>query len=267
MYTDTHCHLYLDAYQDDLDAVLERAWSVGISRLLLPGIDLETSRQAITLSEHDPRIFAAVGVHPNNCANWSPADLDAIRELAAHPRVRAIGEIGMDYYWDEAEHDLQAEVLRAQLDLAAELGLPVVIHNREAWDGLWPVLDAWTEALAQHNPDLAQRPGVLHSFEGDIAQARMALARNFLLGISGPVTFKNARARQDLVSELPLSVMLTETDSPYLTPDPFRGRRNEPAHVVRIADKIAALQQVRPERVAAVTRQNATRLFRWEDTD
>lgn len=267
MFTDTHCHLYLEYYQDDLDAVLQRAWSAGLTRILLPGIDLNTSLQAMSISESDPRIFAAVGVHPNNCADWDPSWLDELREMARHPKVRAVGEIGMDYYWEETTHELQAEVLRSQLNLAAELNLPVVIHNREAWDGLWPVLSAWRQDLEAHGSDLAQRPGVLHSFEGDITQARQAIREHFFIGVSGPVTFKNARARQDLAAELPLTAVLTETDSPYLTPDPFRGRRNEPAYVLRITDKIADLQQQRLERVANITRQNATRLFRWDDID
>ena len=234
---------------------------------MVPGIDLETSRQAIQLSERDPRLFAAVGVHPNDCAGWTDANLRVLRELAAHPRVRAIGEIGLDYYWEETSHELQAEVLRAQLTLAEELNLPVVIHNRESFHDLWPILEAWQQHLTQVGSALAETPGVLHSFEGEIAQAKAAVNQHFLLGISGPVTFKNARARQDLVAAMPIDALLIETDAPYLTPDPFRGRRNEPAHVVRITDKIAELQQQRLERVAAITARNASRLFRWEDTD
>jgi len=267
VFTDTHCHLYLEYYQDDLDAVLQRAWEAGLTRILLPGIDLNTSLQAMSISESDPRIYAAVGVHPNNCAGWSWSWIDDLREMAGHPKVCAVGEIGLDYYWDETPHDLQAEVLRAQLDLAAELDLPVVIHNRQAWDGLWPILTEWRQGLDARGSGLAQRPGVLHSFEGDIDQAQAAIREHFLIGISGPVTFKNARARQDLAAQLPLAAMLTETDSPYLTPDPFRGRRNEPAYVVRITDKIADLQQQRLESIANITRHNATRLFRWDDID
>lgn len=233
----------------------------------MPGIDLNTSLQAMSISDSDARIFAAVGVHPNNCAGWSAAWVDELREMARHPKVRAIGEIGMDYYWEETSHELQAEVLRAQLDLAAELDLPVVIHNREAWDDLWPILSEWQQGLEARGLSLAQRPGVLHSFEGDLLQAQAAIRQKFLIGISGPVTFKNAHARQDLAAGLPLDALLTETDSPYLTPHPFRGRRNEPAHVVRITDKIADLQQQRLERVAQATRHNATRLFRWDDID
>jgi TatD DNase family protein len=267
MYTDTHCHLYLDAFQADLDAVLERAWSAGVGRIMIPGIDLETSRQAIELSERDPRLYAAVGVHPNHCAGWTAASLSALRGLAAHPKVRAIGEIGLDYYWEETPHAWQAEVLRAQLALAEELSLPVVIHNRESFYDLWPILETWQQQLSQVGSALAETPGVLHSFEGEIAQAQSAVERHFLLGISGPVTFKNARARQDMVAAMPVDALLIETDAPYLTPDPFRGRRNEPAHVVRITDKIAELQQQQPERVANITARNASRLFRWENTD
>ena len=185
MFTDTHCHLYLEYYQDDLDAVLQRAWEAGLTRILLPGIDLNTSLQAMAISESDPRIFAAVGVHPNNCADWNPSWIDELRDMAAHPKVRAVGEIGMDYYWEETSHDLQVEVLRAQLELAAALNLPVVIHNREAWDGLWPLLSEWRQDLEARGSELAQRPGVLHSFEGDIDQARDAMREHFLIGSAG----------------------------------------------------------------------------------
>lgn len=267
MYTDTHCHLYLPVFQTDLDSVLERAWAAGLTRILLPGIDLETSRQAIQLSERDPRLFAAVGVHPNDCANWNAASLAELRALAAHSKVVAIGEIGLDYYWEETEHELQAQVLREQLDLAAECNLPVVIHSRQSWNDLWEILQRWQRDLASQGAALAASPGVLHSFEGDAGQARQAVEHNFLLGISGPVTFKNARGRQDMVADTAVEFLLTETDAPYLTPDPFRGRRNEPAHVVRITDKIAELHQQRLERTARITSKNASRLFRWDDTD
>lgn len=267
MFTDTHCHLYLPVFQADLDSVLERAWVAGLTRILLPGIDLETSRQALRLCERDPRLYAAVGVHPNDCSNWNASSLAELRALADHPKVRAIGEIGLDYYWEETEHDLQARVLREQLDLAAELNLPVVIHSRQAWSDLWPILQGWQRDLASTGAALAANPGVLHSFEGDAFQAKQAVEHNFLLGISGPVTFKNARERQDMVAEMDVDALLTETDAPYLTPDPFRGRRNEPAHVVRITDKIAELHQQRLERTASITRKNASRLFRWDDTD
>lgn len=265
--TDTHCHLYFNLYQEDLEAVLERAWKTGIGRILIPGIDLDTSRQAAALSERHPNLFAAVGVHPNDCAGWNVEMLAELKKLAAHEKVLAIGEIGLDYYREHTTPELQQQALRDQLELAEELSLPVVIHNRESWDDLWSILAPWQENLAAKQSPLANRPGVLHSFDGTIEQASKAIRHHFLIGVTGPVTFKNAPDRQRLVSELPLDSLLIETDSPYLTPQPFRGRRNEPAYVVFINEKIAELHQQPPDALAEITYQNAARLFRWDNID
>lgn len=264
MLTDTHCHLYLDVFEQDLGSVLDRAQENGIQKILVPGIDLETSRQAIELTEKYPLMKAAVGVHPNDASSWNDSSHRDLRELTQHPNVVAVGEIGLDYYWDSTPHNIQTSVFRQQLELAGEVGLPVIIHNRLSQADLWPILSAWQAELEITSNELAQRPGVLHAFDGSVEWAQEAIDRHFYLGIGGPVTFKNALDRRQLVSQLPVATLLLETDTPYLTPHPFRGRRNEPAHIVWIAEKIAELHDISLNAIAEQTSQNAERLFLWE---
>jgi TatD DNase family protein len=258
--TDTHCHLNLKIFQEDLQQVLDRAWERGVKRILVPGIDLETSRRAIGIAESDPRIFAAVGVHPSEANTWQPGTSRSLREIASHPKVAAIGEIGLDYYRDLAPRTLQKQIFRAQLELAVELGKPVSVHNRAAWQDLWGELVRWMDGIPTNS---GRSPGVLHSFDGEIDQGLQALEKGFFLGVSGPVTFTKARLHQQLVTGLPLAGILIETDAPYLTPHPFRGHRNEPSYTYLIVEKIAALHQTSPELVAEVTSANAARLFTW----
>ncbi len=261
--TDTHCHLDLERFDPDRDQVLARAWETGLQRILIPALDIPSCHRVLRLAEQEARLFAAVGVHPNSATTWNANTLDALRKLAAHLKVVAIGEIGLDYYWNHAPHDLQKRVLRAQLDLAAELGLPVVLHNRDSSADLIPILTAWQAELAAAGHPLAQRPGVFHSWSAGAAEAEKVLAAGFYIGITGPVTFKNAPALQSLVASLPLSRLLIETDSPFLSPHPYRGKRNEPARVKRVAEKIAELQHIPLEQVARQTTRNAARLFGW----
>lgn len=262
--TDTHCHLNLDIYQDQLAQILERARERGIRRILVPGIDIETSRMAVALAEQHEELFAAVGVHPSDAGTWQEDTLSTLRELAQHPKVAAIGEIGLDYYRDHAPRPLQREVFHAQLALAAELNLPVVIHNRESLEDLWNEISAWQEMLVQSGSSLAQHPGVLHSFDGTLQTAQQAIEKGYFIGISGPVTFKNARERQEVVTRLPLESLLIETDAPYLTPHPHRGKwPNEPANVTYVAEKIAELHGETVETVVRITWENAARLLNW----
>ncbi len=269
--TDTHCHLDFQKFDPDRSAVLERAARAGIERILIPGITLTSSRAAVKLAESHPMLFAAVGVHPTEAGTFQVGTLEGLRELAASNKVKAIGEIGLDYYWDAAPHDLQQRVLREQLDLAAELGLPVVIHLREQGDApdgpcaadLLKLLADWVAGLRSRNDPLAERPGVLHSFSGSLATAQQAIRLGFYLGVTGPVTYR--KERQELIAALPLDRLLIETDSPFLAPAPQRGKRNEPAFVGRIADKIAEIQFYRAEEVAAQTTVNAGHLFRWKN--
>jgi TatD DNase family protein len=281
--TDTHCHLDLEQFDADRVEVLARAQAAGVSRILIPGLDLASSRAVVELAGADPMLFAAVGVHPNEALGWGGESLAELRRLAEsggaavqsqeilHSRVVAIGEIGLDYYWEAAPHERQQEVLREQLGLARELSLPVVIHLREKDDAphgncaedLLRVLGGWVEELRGGESPLAECPGVLHSFSGSQQTGEKALELGFCIGVTGPVTYKNAEARRELVGSLPLERLLIETDAPYLAPVPQRGKRNEPAFVRHIADRIAEVQRSTTERVAEVTSENAQRLFRW----
>ena len=260
---DSHCHLFFNFFTDDLDDVLRRAWENGVTHILIPGIDLETSQQAVNLSEKHPNLFAAVGVHPNDALGWQTDSLDRLKELADHPKVKAIGEIGLDYYRITTPPELQRKVLKAQLELAADLKKPVVIHNRQAFTDLWSLLKKWQADLAWVGNPLSQAPGVLHSFEENLAQALQAIEQHFFIGIGGPVTFRNATMSQEVAKCVPLDHILLETDAPFLTPHPHRGHRNEPSYVIFIAEKIAELRAQSLPVVAEATTQNANRLFAW----
>jgi TatD DNase family protein len=273
--TDTHCHLDSEAFDADRETVIERALHAGVARMLIPGLHLESSARAVQLAEAHPVLFAAVGIHPSEAERWNTSSLNALRALARHPKVRAIGEIGLDYFWvhDPALQARQRQVLQAQLSLAAELDMPVVIHCREqsdAEDGpcardLLSLFEQWLHVEGgQVRTSLS--PGVLHSFSGSLATALRAIELGFYIGVTGPVTYKNATSRRDTLSALPLDRLLIETDAPYLAPHPFRGKRNEPAYVTHIADKIADIQSRTPQEVAAVTGDNAVRLFSWGET-
>ena len=270
--TDTHCHLDLAHFDADRTEVLRRAGQAGLTRILIPGLTLASSLSAIKLSESHPLLFAAIGVHPTEASGFERSALDDFRKRSQHPKVKAIGEIGLDYYWDAAPHDLQQKVLKDQLELSAELQLPVVIHFREKGHAsggdcasdLLKILEQWAAGLRRENSPLAERPGVLHSFSGTLEMARAAISLGFCIGVTGPVTFENARHRQELVAALPLDRMLIETDSPFMAPHPYRGKRNEPSYVRLIADKIALVRSATIEQVAVATSENAQRLFAWD---
>ena len=269
--TDTHCHLDFHKFDEDRAAVIERAEKASLVRILIPALSVTSSLSVIRLAESHPMLYAAIGVQPNESLTWDNASIAALRELALNPKIVAIGEIGLDYYWDTAPHDHQQRVFCEQLDLAAELELPVVIHLREKGDvaggpcaeDAMSILEDWVAGLGADKEALRKNPGVLHSFSGSFEMAQRAIGLNFYIGITGPVTFKNAKQKQEMVAQLPLEHLLIETDAPYLTPHPHRGKRNEPAFVYEIADKIAGLQSRNLEEVAAVTTNNAARLFSW----
>ncbi len=260
---DSHCHLDLEQFDADRAAVLERAQAQGVRMIVNPGIDLVHSQQAIALADLHPQVYAAVGIHPNSSADFSEQTLTKLSALAEHPKVVAIGEIGLDYHWETVSRPTQAQAFRAQLDLAAELGLPVIIHNREASTDLAQILDAWAASARTRNSPLAKRPfwGVLHAFSGDAALAQAAYSWNFAIGLGGPVTFKNAHDLHNLAPQLCLDHLLLETDAPWLTPHPFRGKRNEPAYVALVAARLAELLAVPVEEIAARTTAVARSLF------
>ncbi len=265
-YTDTHCHLDFERFDVDRERVLKRAWEAGLTWILNPAIDLETGQAAIELARaHPGRISASVGVHPNFGKPWTAEILPALRGQAANPGVAAIGEIGLDYYRQHTPHDQQKMMFRAQLELAAALNLPVIIHNRESTEDLLAILSEWHAGLVRDQHPLAERPGVLHSYSADLEAAQAAIAMGFYLGITGPVTFTNAPGRKAVVRNLPLDHLLLETDAPFLTPHPHRGQRNEPAYIPLIAEEIARLHNTSPKEVAEITTANALALFAWND--
>ena len=271
--TDTHCHLDFEKFDSDRGAVLERAIQAGVERILIPGVTLNSSLSAVKLAESHPVLYAAIGVHPTEVDTFHASTLASLHKLASGTsKIVAIGEIGLDYYWDSTPHDQQQKVLKEQLALAAELQLPVVIHFREKGDAsagecasdLLVILEEWGTVLKREKSPLAERPGVLHSFSGTLEMAQAAMSLGFYLGVTGPVTFKNGQRRQELVAALPLDRILIETDAPFLTPHPHRGKRNEPAYVHLIADKIGFMHSTTSEQVATATSENARRLFTWD---
>lgn len=262
--TDTHCHINFEHFDEDRSQVISRALDSGIEKMLIPGVDLETSRSALALAEKHPQIFVAVGVQPNSGMSWTSSTLKELESLASHPKVVAIGEIGLDYYWDKTPKELQAKIFYGQLELALEMELPVVIHNREATKDILRMLASWHSKLLEIDSVLINRPGVLHSFSGNLAEANKAIEMNFHLGISGPVTYKNAEKLREVVSEIEINNLIIETDSPYLTPQQYRGQRNEPSYVRFVAKKIAEIKQLSEEEVAKTTVKNSEKIFRWK---
>jgi TatD DNase family protein len=256
---DTHCHLNFDSYDTDRDQVIARADAVGVRRIINPGVDEASSLEALELAAQHEGVYAAVGIHPNDTANLGDADLGWIEALARQPKVVAIGEIGLDYHWNESPKAMQFRAFEAQLALAARLELPVIIHNREAGEDVIAILETWARDLP---PTLRERPGVLHSFSAPRSIAERALAAGFFLGFTGPITFKNADELRRVAASAPLDRIVVETDGPFLTPMPHRGRRNEPAYIPLIVERIAALKTLSKDEMAAATTANAERLFR-----
>jgi len=256
--TDTHCHLMLPEFSADLEGTLERAQAAGVGTLIVPGVDLSTSREAVTLAEGRPGLFAAVGIHPHQSDSWSQSIAVELRDLARSPRVKAIGEIGLDYFRERAPRPAQRAAFVAQLELAEELGLPVIVHNRAAIEELLTVLIEWSGGL---DPRLRSRAGVLHAFSGEPEHVQTAIGSGFFIGVAGPLTYPNARPLRELVQHVSLERLLLETDSPYLPPQSHRGKRNEPAHLPEIATALAKLHSAEIEMVSQLTSLNAARLF------
>lgn len=253
MLVDTHTHVQMHQFDADRPDVIGGAFSEGVARLVVPGIDVETSKAAIALAAAYPqRIFAGVGTHPHDAATLTDAALAAERELARSPGVVAIGEIGLDYYRDLSPRDVQRHALVSQFALARELELPVILHNRESHADM-------VAHLREHGTGLR---GVFHCFIGDKAMARDALDLGFYLSFAGPVTFPRNVELAEVAAWAPQDRILVETDSPYLAPPPYRGKRNEPRHVALVARRLAELRRVSLDDIAAITSQNAATLFR-----
>lgn len=254
---DTHCHLDMSVYQDDCEQVINRAVEVGVSRIITVGIDLESSRQSVILAAKYRSIMAAVGVHPHNVTGLTGSDYQELKEIAALPEVVAYGEIGMDYVKKYAPVELQKEHFIKQVRLAKELGLPVIIHDREAHDDTMTILQ-----------EAAPFPsgGVMHCFSGDWPLAKKVMDLGFYISIPGVVTFNKAAELREVVQKVPFSSLLLETDGPFLSPVPKRGKRNEPASMLYTARKVADLKGVTLDEVAQQTTINACILFGLENS-
>lgn len=254
MLVDTHCHLDFDAFDEDRDEVVARAAAAGVTRIIVPAVHLENAPTVLALAKRYDGVFAAIGVHPNSSAGWQDSWIDSLRELAQQEKVVAIGEIGLDYYWNRSPKVVQQRAFTAQLALAAELELPVIVHNRDASADVIRLLSE--SALAGR-----ERPGVLHSFSAGQETAQAGLAMGFYLGFTGPITYKKADSLRRIAAQVPLERLMVETDAPFLPPQPYRGRRNEPAYVVEVADRMAGLHNMATAALAQQSSENAIRLF------
>jgi len=252
MYIDTHAHLEFDSYDDDRELVIQRAIENNVDAIITIGTDLKTSRQAVLLAEKYAAVFAAVGIHPTDCQEAEDADYEEIRELAGHEKVVAIGEVGLDYYHMRAPKKKQEEAFTLQIGLARELGLPLIIHNRESHEDMYRLLI---------KEDVADVGGVMHSFSGEADFLENILELDMYVSFTGNITFKKNDASA-LIKQTPLERLLLETDSPFLTPVPLRGKRNEPAFIVHTVKKIAEIRNLSHDEVGRVTSENAQKLFK-----
>ena len=250
---DTHAHYDDEAFDADRETLLASMPEHGVGLILDPGCDLESSRRAVELARTYPHVYAAVGWHPENCAPYTEDSLDALRAWAREPKVVAIGEIGLDYYWekDEDRRALQRRIFIRQLDLARELHMPVCIHDRDAHGDTLAILKKEGKGIR----------GVLHCYSGSYEMARELIKMGWYIGVDGPLTFKNAAKLPEIVKAVPMERLLVETDAPYMAPVPMRGKRNEPAYVRFVAEKVAELRGMTLEEVAARTTENAVRLY------
>lgn len=253
MFIDTHVHLNADQYEEDLQQVIERALEAKVEKMVVVGFDRKTIERAMQLIEDYEFIYAVIGWHPVDAIDCTEEDLKWIEELASHPKVVAIGETGLDYYWDKSPKDVQQELFRKQIHLAQKLKLPIVIHNREATGDV-------VKILREENAKTVG--GIMHCFSGSVETARECIAMNFMISLGGPVTFKNAKTPKEVATEIPLEYLLIETDAPYLAPHPYRGKRNEPSYVPLVAEEIARLKGISVEEVAKATTENAIKFFK-----
>lgn len=252
MLFDTHTHMDAPQFDEDREEALARAVEQGVTRMVNIGFNRETIPTTMKLAETHDFIYAAVGWHPVDAITMRDGDLEWIAELCKHEKVVAIGEIGLDYHWDTSPKEVQHEVFRRQIGLARELNMPIIIHNREAHEDIIRIL---------REEKASQVGGIMHSFSGSWETAKMALELNFHISFGGPITFKNARQPKEVLVKVPDDRLLIETDSPYLTPHPFRGKRNESGYVRLVAEAAAELKGISLEEIASLTTKNALERF------
>lgn len=253
MLFDTHVHLNARQFKEDKEEVIERAFSAGVNRMVVVGFNDETIPLAMDIAENYESIYAAVGWHPVDAINYRDDRLDYLKELSAHEKVVAIGEMGLDYHWDTSPKDVQEKVFREQIRLAKEVDMPIIIHNREATEDVIRILQ---------EEDAADVGGIMHCYSGTAAELQTCLDMNFYISLAGPVTFKNAQEPKEVAKHVPLNRLLIETDAPYLAPHPYRGKRNEPAYVTKVAEEIASLRGMDYEEICRITTNNALDVYR-----
>lgn len=253
MLIDTHVHLNADQYDEDLQEVIDRALEEGIDRMFVVGFDTNTIERTMKLIDQYDFIYGIIGWHPVDAIDCTEERLQWIEELSKHPKIIGIGEMGLDYHWDKSPKDIQKEVFRKQIALAKRVQLPIIIHNREATQDC-------VDILKEENA--SEVGGIMHSFSGSNEIADEILKMNLYISLGGPVTFKNAKQPKEVAQHIPLDRLLVETDAPYLSPHPYRGKRNEPARVKLVAEQIAELRGISYEEVCKATTENAERLFK-----
>lgn len=252
MLIDTHVHLNADHYDEDLDEVIERAREAGVSHFVVIGFDNKTIDRTMELIDKYDDVYGVIGWHPVDAIDCTASDLARIEELSSHPKIVGIGETGLDYHWDKSPKDIQKEIFKQQIALAKRVNLPIVIHNRDATGDV-------VEMLEQE--DAKAVGGIMHAFSGSTEIADRVLNMNFMISLGGPVTFKNAKQPKEIAKHVPLDRLLIETDAPFLTPHPYRGKRNEPAYVKLVAEEIAGLRGISFEEVAKATSDNALKVY------
>jgi len=259
---DTHCHLDLVDFDVDRDRVIFKASQLGIKRIVVPSVNLKSIPQIVKMFERYDQIFGAVGIHPNDIPQGRDIDavIKTIAEAAKHPRIVAIGEIGLDYHWDKTPRETQILWLCRQLDIARDCNLPVILHNRKSTSDLLDIIKDWRNNL---QGELRERPGVLHSISMPWDDARTAVDAGFMLGFTGPITYKNADQMRQVADLTPSDKMLVETDAPFLAPIPRRGARNEPAFLTYIVARLAEIRGCETSEICRTTSANACRLFGW----
>jgi TatD DNase family protein len=272
MFVDTHCHLFFSEYENDIEEVIKRANDVGVHFIIVPGTDYETSKKSIALAERFECVYAAVGFHPHDASKANSQALEAIEQMSFHEKVVAIGEIGLDFYYDYSPRDAQREIFLQQIEIAIRREMPIIVHDRETNGETYEVVfkvaeekNFWMKTKQNFESRYPPPRGVFHCFASDTETARKAIDNGFYISIPGPVTFPSKKEKrnmmEEVVSQISMEHILLETDAPFLTPIPFRGKRNEPSHIPLIAEKIAALHTVSVEDVGRTSSFGAHKLF------
>lgn len=258
MIFDTHAHYDDDAFDEDRDSLLSGMRDAGVEYIVNVGASMASSERSVALAKKYPFVYAAVGVHPDEVGELDEEKLGTLKEWTKDPKVRAIGEIGLDYYWDKEQHELQKHWFVRQMELAHETGLPVIIHSREA------AKDTLELMLAAKPLELS---GVIHCYSYSVEQAREYLDMGYYLGIGGVLTFQNAKKLKEVAQYAPLSQLVLETDCPYLAPVPFRGKRNDSSKISYAAEELARLKQLPAEEILRITNENARKLYHLQEND